>query len=183
MSVPVLWDRRTGRIVSNDPGTIDLDLATAFAAGPSGSPVDLYPPADRDRIDELSRQVAALERTIPRAVYHHAARYDLRALLSALDERLGRSRFLLGPSLTVADLRLWVVLVRYDAGPNANGAAGPPLTSFTSLWAYARDLYSHPAFRDSTDFAAFTAPFTRLPDWTEPTDRAAQSLRSAAEIR
>jgi putative glutathione S-transferase len=141
--------------------------------------VQLYPETARAKIDELSRQLAHLDLTITRAVYHDTARQELRAELSDLDRRLAASRFLLGTDLSLADIRLWVLLVRYDASPNANGAAGPKLTTFDNLWAYARDLYSQPAFRDTTDFAAFTASVTQLPDWTQPTDRSRLSSFSA----
>jgi glutathionyl-hydroquinone reductase len=179
VSIPVLWDRRGGRIVSNNADIIDVDLATAFtdtstdttASHSARAGVDLYPVRARDRIDELSRHITAVDQTVTRAVYHEAARHELRAALRELDHRLATRRYLVGNALTLADIRLWVLLVRYDAGPNANGAAGPKLTSYTHLWAYARDLYTHPAFSDTTDFAAFTAPFTPLPDWTEPAER------------
>jgi putative glutathione S-transferase len=76
-----------------------------------------------------------VDQNIIRAVYHDTAKHELRAGLRDLDRRLAGSRFLLGETLTLADVRLWVLLVRYDAGPNASGAAGPKLTSFADLWA------------------------------------------------
>jgi glutathionyl-hydroquinone reductase len=85
-----------------------------------------------------------------------------------LDARLSRSRYLLGDAITEADVRLWVSLVRYDAGPNARRTINPGLHVYPHLWAYARDLYTVPAFRDTTDFAAFTRPGARLPDWDQP---------------
>jgi glutathionyl-hydroquinone reductase len=88
------------------------------------------------------------------------------AAFRALEHRLSENRYLLGPTVTEADIRLWVTLVRYDVGPNAHGNVGPRLTSFPSLWAYARDLYALPAFRDTTDFASFSAPFASRPTGT-----------------
>jgi putative glutathione S-transferase len=167
ISIPVLWDRRRNRIVSNNADTIDVDLATVFRSW-AGPAAELYPEANREQIDCVSRTIAALDRTINRAVYHQVARDELVAMLRDLDRRLAGNRYLLGDVLTLADVRLWVLLVRYDAGPNAHGAAGPTLTHYPSLWAYARDLYAQPAFRATTDFAAFTAPLTPLPNWTEP---------------
>jgi putative glutathione S-transferase len=165
VSIPIIWDRRSDRIVSNNADTIDVDLATGFQ--PWACPnVELYPWRDREHIDHLNREIAAVDRTITRAVYHDAARDDLRVMLRELDNRVSRSRYPFGDRLTLADVRLWVLLVRYDAGPNATGAAGPKLTTYDNLWAYARELYRRPAFRDTTDFAAFTAPLTPLPLWS-----------------
>jgi putative glutathione S-transferase len=170
VSIPVLWDRLSGRIVSNDPDGIDLDLATVLA-DLSPCRVDTYPIALRDAIDELHEEIRALSRTIPRAVYEDSAKCELRSAMAELDRRLSAQRYLLGSRITTADIRLWVLLVRFDAGPNAHGAAGPRLSTFANLWAYARDLYKRPAMRETTDFAAFAAPLTRVPDWESPTDR------------
>jgi putative glutathione S-transferase len=115
--LPVLWDRRERRIVSNDADTIDVDLATAFAARPA--PAALYPIGSRDQIDELNRQVAALETAVVRAVYLDPAKREVRAAMHDFDRRLDSGRYLLGDTLTLADVRLWVRLVRYDAGANA----------------------------------------------------------------
>lgn len=53
VTVPVLWDRQTSRIVSNDFQTIDVDLATQFDP-PAGRGVELYPAGLRSEIDEVS---------------------------------------------------------------------------------------------------------------------------------
>jgi glutathionyl-hydroquinone reductase len=168
VSLPVLWDRQTGRIVSNDANTIDIDLATAFAGR---RVVDLYPQWATDQIEVVSRRIAALDRTVVRAVYVDEAKDELRTMLREFDRTLSRSRYLLGETISLADVRLWVRLVRYDVGANAHGAAGPRLATFESLPAYVRDLYDQPAFRDSTDFKAFAAPLTPLPSWVQASER------------
>lgn len=172
VTVPVLWDRATGRIVTNDPDTIDVDLATAFATWAMPG-ADTYPVAHRPEIDEANRHVQALGQLITRAVYQQGARTELRSALRDLDRRLAGRRYLVGERLTLADVRLWVLLVRYDVGANATGAAGPPLASFADLWTYARGLYAHPAFRTTTDFSSFAAPLTPLPEWDAPVRRGA----------
>ena len=78
------------------------------------------------------------------------------AALAELDHRLAGRRLLFGSQLTEADVRLWPTLARFDTGYNPlAGVSERRLTSFPNLWAYARDLYQRPAFRDTTDFAAF----------------------------
>jgi len=170
ISIPVLWDRRRNRIVSNNPATIDVELATSFAAW-DNSGIDSYPMAHRDHIDAASREITKLDRGIVSAVYYDVAKVELRVRLRDLDRQLAKRRYLISDSVTLADIRLWVVLVRYEAGSNANGAAGPKLSSFGHLWDYARDLYALPSFRATTDFDAFTAPLTPLADWSRPVNR------------
>lgn len=155
VTVPLLWDRRAHSVVSNDPDTIDVDLATAFVD--SG----LYD----ESLHPALREIATLGKAITRAVYRADDRADLAARLHGLDAQVAARRFLVGNRLTLADIRLWTLLVRYDVGPNATGAAGAPLVRYPHLADYARRLYQLPAFRDTTDFDAFRAPLTPLPAW------------------
>ena len=169
--LPVLWDRRTGRIVSDDSTTIGIDIATQFDRWATPR-LSTYAPDDRDRIEELDRWLRpAVALGVPRAALGGRARDELAETFRELDRRLATSRYLLGDHLTDADLRLWVTLVRYDVGPNAHGNVGPRLERFQNLWAYARELYQLPAFRRTTDFSSFAAPFAAIPDWDAPAGR------------
>jgi glutathionyl-hydroquinone reductase len=169
--LPVLWDRRTGRIVSDDSTMIGIDIATQFDRWATPR-LSTYSPADRERIEELDRWLRpAVTLGVPRAAVGGRARDELVEAFRALDCRLAASRYLLGDHLTDADVRLWVTLVRYDVGPNAHGNVGPRLDRYPHLWAYARDLYRLPAFRRTTDFASFAAPFAAIPDWDAPAGR------------
>ena len=77
------------------------------------------------------------------------------ATLEELDRRLAGRRLLMGGQLTEADVRLWPTLARFDTGYNPMaGVSERRLTDFPNLWAYARDLYQRPAFRDTTDFTS-----------------------------
>jgi putative glutathione S-transferase len=158
VSVPTLWDRETGQVLSNDFRTIGIDLATQFGAFSNGA--DTYPAVLAAQIDELDRWLGP-------AVNHgvHATTAEARSTLltafAELDERLGRTRYLLGTGLTEADVRLWVSLVRHQPG----------LLDYPNLWAYARDLYQQPAFAETTAFDTFIRPGTVLPDWSAPHGR------------
>jgi len=174
VSVPVLWDKHEGRIVSNDPATIGIDLATQFGRWSNGE--STYPGDLRDEIEALDRYLdPAVTRAVPLAAGDSgealAARERVNAAFTLLDQRLSQRRFLLGPQVTEADVRLWVVLVRFDAGPNATRAINAGLPTFPHLWAYARDLFRLPAFRDTTVFDSFTIPGAEVPDWNAPVDR------------
>jgi putative glutathione S-transferase len=168
VTVPALWDRATSAVVSVDAHGIGVDLASRFQhlARPV---IATYPAALADRIEDLDRWIGpAVNRGVGAAGRPGPARGALLEAFEQLDARLSRSKYLLGDALTEADIRLWVTLVRYDAGPNARRTINPGLHVYPHLWAYARDLYTIPAFRDTTDFAAFTRPGARLPDWNQP---------------
>jgi glutathionyl-hydroquinone reductase len=162
VSVPVLWDRRTSLIVSNNFPDMTIDLGTQF--GPWAAPgPDLYPAALRAEIDALNELIY---QTVNNGTYKVAGatteedyrrlRGELTATLGELDERLAGRRFLFGAHITEADVRLWPTLARFDLSYNPLGKISERrLTSYPNLWGYARDLYQHRAFRQTTDFAAF----------------------------
>ena len=163
VTVPVLWDRHESRILSNDPDGIDRGLATAFA-GRAGH--DLYPDRTRIEIDQHNRWIErAITSRLGPSVYDEQSRTELLTTFGELNARFAGRRYLAGDALTLADVRLWVSLVRYDAGPNAHGAVGPSLAAYEHLWTYATRLYLLPAFRDSTRFSAIAAPYASLPPW------------------
>jgi len=159
VSVPVLWDRQSGRIVSNNFPDITLDLDTQFAAWANPA-YDLYPEHLRPEIDELNELVYA---TVNNGVYragfattqdsYHEAVTRLFSTLDLLEARLSEHRYLLGDTLTEADVRLWVTLARFDAVYFAHFKCNlRRISDCPNLWRYARDLYALPAFRDTTKF-------------------------------
>ncbi|HEV3290202.1 MAG TPA: glutathione S-transferase C-terminal domain-containing protein [Streptosporangiaceae bacterium] len=162
VSVPTLWDRVTGKIVSNNFPDITIDLGSAFGAWADTS-VELYPERLRPGIDALNAQVYQTVNNGPYQVAGAVTREDYETLrhamiatLTELDARLADRRLLFGSELTEADVRLWPTLARFDLGYNPMaGVSERPLTSFPNLWGYARDLYQRPAFRDTTEFASF----------------------------
>jgi glutathionyl-hydroquinone reductase len=162
VSVPVLWDRATGKIVSNNFPDITIDLGRAFGAW-AGSSLELYPERLRPAIDALNARVYERVNDGPYRVAgarsqaeYETLRQAMIATLATLDERLAGQRLLFGSELTEADVRLWPTLARFDLGYNPlAGVSERPLTSFPHLWGYARDLYQRPAFHDTTDFGSF----------------------------
>jgi putative glutathione S-transferase len=159
ISVPVLWDRQRGRIVSNNFPDITIDLGTQFGewADPA---VQLYPPPLRDEIDAINELVYA---TVNNGVYrsgfagrqqqYHEAVSQVFATLDQMEARLGSRRYLLGDAITEADVRLWVTLARFDSVYYSHFKCNiKRLTDYPNLWAYARELYARPAFRETTNF-------------------------------
>ena len=80
--------------------------------------------------------------------------YDkLFARLDWLSERLAGQRYLVGNTITEADIRLFTTLVRFDAVYHGHFKSNRhKLTELTVLWAYARDLFQTPGFGDTIDF-------------------------------
>jgi glutathionyl-hydroquinone reductase len=159
ISVPVLWDRETGRIVSNNFPDITIDLGTQFGAYGNGA-YDLYPERLRPEIDAIN---AVIYENVNNGVYrsgmatsqaaYHEAVTRLFGTLDELEDRLAGRRYLLGDAITEADVRLWVTLVRFDAVYHYHFKANlRRLTDYPNLWGYARDLYALPAFSGSTNF-------------------------------
>jgi glutathionyl-hydroquinone reductase len=159
ISVPVLWDRTTHTIVSNNFPDITIDLATQFEAWADTS-IDLYPEGNRPEIDAVN---AVVYDNINDGVYRTGfagtqAQYERAVVrvfhaLDDLERRLGKQRLLIGDRLTEADVRLWVTLARFDAVYYSHFKVNlGRLTDYPNLWGYARDLYSRPAFRETTNF-------------------------------
>lgn len=154
-TVPVLWDRKTGRIVSNESSEILRMLDRAF-----GGTGKLYPEALRAEIDAVNGRVY---RDVNNGVYQagFAASQDayeeavvpLFETLDWLEDRLSGRRYLLGDRLTEADIRLWTTLARFDAVYVTHFRCNiRRLVDYPRLWAYARDLYALPGFGETTDF-------------------------------
>jgi glutathionyl-hydroquinone reductase len=159
ISVPVLWDRGTSQIVSNNFPDITIDLGTQFGAWAAPG-IDLYPQPLRAEIDSLNDRVYA---SVNDGVYRcgfagSQAAYDtavtaLFATLDELEERLAGRRYLFGDQITEADVRLWVTLARFDSVYVTHFKANVRrIVDYPNLWAYARDLYQHPAFGPITNF-------------------------------
>lgn len=151
VSVPVLWDRKTRRIVSTESGDIMRMLGSEWNAVGGDRAVDLYPQKLRTGIDALNRWIAT---RINDAVYDVGTatsqvvyEREHRKLLAALDEleqRLAASRFLLGDEPVECDWRLFPTLVRFDAAYARLFKCGRRLTEMPRLWRYARELYRLP---------------------------------------
>ena len=159
VSVPVLWDRATSKIVSNNFPDITIDMETQFGAWARPG-TDLYPPPLRAEIDALNERVYTY---VNNGVYrcgfaetqqaYDGAVTELFTMLGELEDRLAQRRYLVGGQLTEADVRLWVTLARFDAVYAIHfKATRRRLVDYPALWGYARDLYSNPAFGGTTDF-------------------------------
>jgi glutathionyl-hydroquinone reductase len=176
VSLPLLWDIRAQRIVTNDPTQITVQMETEFAGFWRRGAPDLYPGAQRREIEAIA---SLINHTVNNGVYRAGmattqADYEeafdaLFTTLDALEERLGRRRFLLGGHLTEADVRLFPTLARFDAVYYLLCKCNlHRLVDYPYLWAYARDLYQRPGFGDTTDFVQIKRYYYQTQGWINP---------------
>ncbi|MCP2274900.1 putative glutathione S-transferase [Nocardia amikacinitolerans] len=161
ITVPALVDIPTGQVVTNDYARITLDFSTEWTKFHREGAPQLYPESLRAEIDEVNDVVF---RDVNNGVYRcgfagaqdaYEAAYDrLFARLDWLSDRLAGQRFLVGDTITEADVRLFTTLVRFDAVYHGHFKCNrQKLSEMPVLWAYARDLYQTPGFGDTIDFA------------------------------
>ena len=176
-TVPFIWDTRTERIVTNDYPEITLDLSTQWTALHAPGAPDLYPEALRAEIDERAEQnFHAVNNGVYKAGFatsqdrYEQAYDELFARLHELDRHLSGQRYLVGGSLTEADVRLFTTLVRFDAAYHGHFKCNErKLTEFEHLWPYARDLFQTHGFGDTTDVDHIKRHYYATHDKINPT--------------
>lgn len=159
VSVPGLVDVASGHLVSNDYDQISMDMATEWGGLARAGAPPLYPEELREEIDTVSAEVYQdLNNGVYRSGFapdqkrYDAAVQGVFARLDALEERLTERRYLVGGHITLADLRLWATLVRFDAAYHGHFKCNRrKLIEYPALWAYARDLFQTPGFGDTTN--------------------------------
>ncbi|MBC3983278.1 glutathione S-transferase C-terminal domain-containing protein [Streptomyces sp. AC536] len=160
VSVPAVVDVPSGQLVTNDYQQLTLDLATEWTALHRPGAPDLYPAALRAEMDQL---MATIGRDLNNGVYKagfatEQAEYEraCRALFQCweqVSQRLADRRYLMGDTITEADIRLFTTLVRFDVVYHGHFKCNRwKLAEDPVLWAYARDLFQTPGFGDTVDF-------------------------------
>ncbi len=160
VSVPAIVDIPSGQVVTNDYHQITLDLMTQWTAHHRPGAPDLYPEQHRDEIDDVMGRVytdvnnAVYEAGFARSQERYADAYRrVFACFDWLAERLGSQRYLVGDTITEADVRLFTTLARFDAVYHNHFRCNRyKLAEHPVLWAYARDLYQTPGFGDTINF-------------------------------
>ncbi|MCT1909579.1 glutathione S-transferase family protein [Brachybacterium paraconglomeratum] len=177
ITVPAVVDIPTRAVVTNDFQQITLDFATEWTEHHRAGAPDLYPEAQREEIDALNKWM--LHR-VNNGVYKvgfagsqedYEREYTLLwEALDELEERLGRSRYLMGPSITEADVRLFPTLIRFDPVYHGHFKANrQTLASMPNLWNYTKDLFQTPGFGDTVDFAQIKRHYYYVHEDINPT--------------
>jgi putative glutathione S-transferase len=177
VTVPAIVDIATGKVVTNDFAQITLDLSTEWREYHRHGAPDLYPAERRAEIDEVAGLVYA---DVNNGVYrcgfagtqeaYEKAFHRLFDRLDWLSARLARRRYLVGDTITEADVRLFTTLARFDAVYHGHFKCNlRKLAEQPILWAYARDLFQTPGFGDTIDFDHIKAHYYRVHRDINPT--------------
>lgn len=156
LTVPVLWDRETGQIVSNE--SADIVRMLGLFGGP-----DLYPEDLREEIDHWNERVYA---TVNNGVYragfartqeaYDTAVREVFETLDAIEARLAGAEWLTGERFTEADLRLFPTLARFDVAYHyAFKCNIRRLVDYPALWTYARRIYAMPGVAGTVRFDVY----------------------------
>ncbi len=156
VTVPVLWDKQTGTIVSNESSEIIRMLNSAFDHL-GAKPGDFYPEPLRDEIDAINERVY---HTVNNGVYkcgfatsqeaYEEAFVPLFDTLDWIEERLSEQRYLAGDRITEADWRLFTTMLRFDAVYYGHFKTNlRRICDYPNLWAYTRELYQVPGVHET----------------------------------
>ncbi|GAA3434658.1 glutathione S-transferase family protein [Kutzneria kofuensis] len=160
ITVPAIVEIATGEVVTNDFAQMTIDLSLEWTAHHREGAPALYPEHLRAEIDEVNDVVF---RDVNNGVYRAGFASDqdsyekaYRRLFDRLDwlsDRLAGQRYLVGDTITEADVRLFTTLARFDAVYHGHFKCNrSKLNEMPVLWAYARDLFQTPGFGDTIDF-------------------------------
>jgi glutathionyl-hydroquinone reductase len=168
VSVPVLWDKESGRIVNNESGELLRMLDQDFG-DLADEAYDLYPEEQREQIDELDELIYD---TVNNGVYkagfttsqsiYESEVHNLFETLDLLDRRLADSRYLFGDRPVETDWRLFTTLARFDAVYYIHfKCSRRRLVDHENLWPYFRDLYQSFGIADTVRLDQIRAHYYR----------------------
>ncbi|MCF8485732.1 MAG: glutathione S-transferase family protein [Rhodobacteraceae bacterium] len=162
VTVPILWDKASGQIVSNESSEIIRMFNSAFD-GVTGNSDDYWPEDLRHAMEPVN---ARIYDTVNNGVYKAGfattqAAYDkaVEALFDSLDwleDRLSHTRYLMGARVTEADWRLFPTLIRFDPVYHGHFKCNRRrIVDYPHLWAYTRELYQWPGVAGTVFFDHF----------------------------
>ena len=160
ITVPAVVDIPSKAVATNDYPQITIDFSLEWSDYHRDGAPELYPERLRDEIDTVSKRVYT---EVNNGVYRcgfagsqtsYDKAYDrLWTALDWLEQRLANQRYLVGDTITEADVRLFTTLARFDPVYHGHFKCNrQKLTELPVLWAYARDLFQTPGFGDTIDF-------------------------------
>ncbi len=176
ITVPVLWDTETARIVSNSDDDIMRMFETEFNEF-GNSELDLYPEHHRAAIEELN---TLIYETVNNGVYragfataqttYDQAAYGVFKTLDGLEERLSNRRYLFGPVPLETDWRLFVTLVRFDAVYFGHFKCNlKRIIDYRNLFGYLCDLYQVDGISETVNFDHIKRHYYSTHDDINPT--------------
>ncbi|GET44485.1 glutathione S-transferase family protein [Microseira wollei] len=158
-TVPVLWDNQTKTIVNNESSEIIVILNEQFNEFALHPELDLYPEELREKIDDWNEKIY---HSVNNGVYrcgfaqtqaaYNKAWDELFATLDEIEAALETNRYLCGEKVTLADVRLFTTLFRFDIVYYGLFKCNRKrIQDYQNLGAYLRDLYQLPGVADTCD--------------------------------
>lgn len=177
ITVPAIVDVPSGAVVTNDYPQITLDFSTQWKPFHREGAPDLLP---ADKLDEMWPVIKRVFTEVNNGVYrcgfagsqesYDAAYARLWTAMDWLEERLSKQRYLMGGTITEADVRLFTTLARFDPVYHGHFKANRnKLDEMDNLWGYARDLFQTPGFGDTTDFVQIKDHYYKVHEDINPT--------------
>lgn len=159
VTVPVLWDTVTKRIVSNSDDDLMRVFNREFNEFTTNT-IDLYPNALRQEIDGLNEFIYEnVNDGVYRAGFATSQRVYERAVkrlfdaLDQLEKRLGDRRYLFGAQFVESDWRLFVTLIRFDAVYHGHFKCNiRRIIDYPNLFGYLKDLYQIDGIAETVNF-------------------------------
>lgn len=195
ITVPAIVDVPTGKVVTNDYPQITLDFSTEWREFHREGAPNLIP---AEQMEEMWPVIKRVFTEVNNGVYrcgfagsqdaYDAAYVRLWEAMDWLEERLATQRYLMGDTITEADVRLFTTLARFDPVYHGHFKTNRNrLVEMEHLWGYARDLFQTPGFGDTIDFVQIKAHYYAthteinptgiipqgpdLTNWLDPHDR------------
>lgn len=159
-TVPVLWDSKLGSIVNNESSEIIVMLNGMFNKYAKNPKLDLFPKPLQPKITEIAE---SFFNTFNNGVYrcgfattqaaYEEAFHELFDTLDILEGHLSSSRYLVGNQLTLADVRLFVTLIRFDPVYVLHFKTNKKrIMDYPALSGFMRELYQMPEIRATVSF-------------------------------
>lgn len=160
VTVPVLWDKKTQTIVSNESADIIRMFNSAFNHL-TGCEANYYPEPLQQQINSINERIFnGLNVGVYKAGFsrnqadYNAAVVKVFETLDWAESLLSQQRYLAGSHLTEADWRLFTTLIRFDSVYFGHFKCNlRPLSSYSALSNYLRDLFQHKGIEQTVDIA------------------------------
>ncbi|MGY6529999.1 MAG: glutathione S-transferase family protein [Cyanobacterium sp.] len=159
-TVPVLWDKKTKTIVNNESSEIIVLLNSCFNEYASFPELNLYPDSLKENIDSWNQKIY---HHINNGVYrcgfaqtqkaYEDACYGLFNLLDDIDIVLGNNRYLCGDELTLADIRFFTTLIRFDLVYFGLFKCNiKRIADYPNISRYVQEIYKLEGIKETCDF-------------------------------
>jgi putative glutathione S-transferase len=176
VTVPVLLDKQTKQIVSNESSEIIRMFSSSFDEL-GAKPGDYYPEELRKEVDAVNERVYD---TFNNGVYksgfattqaaYERAVYPLFDTMDWMEDRLSRQRWLAGDEFTEADIRAFPTLIRFDPVYHGHFKCNRArVVDYPNLWAYTREIYQMPGVADTVNLTHIKSHYYASHDSVNPT--------------